>query len=220
MKTMTSIKILAALAVAAFSTASQAAVIFTPGASGDATGSGFFGMERGFDDQPILSDLVDNQYIADTSLQELGATPGDQPSRQGYVDFGTSFSSIQIVGLWTAYRKSSNVTAEPFAELWWSDTKDNVRGAVGTYTDINAAQFNFATRSVSTPTAVMWTQDFDLSGAPVTPEHRYLILSTAATGFSDGARATEFAITVVPEPSAILLVGLGVIALVSRRRRA
>ncbi len=222
MKKVIAFKNLAIIAVAlvgANSTAQAAPIVYTPVSSGQASGSNFFSFQNGFDAQPALSALVNNQAVV-PAVDALGANPERYAvDAQGFINFGASFSSVEIVGLWTAYRWFSAVpTPTPFTDLWWSDTNSNVRGAVGTYTDINPALFNFATQPMTSGNTVVWTQDFDYTSSPVTVARQYLILS-GDTGWGGGNRVTEFAITVVPEPTTSALVGLALVSgLVARRR--
>lgn len=200
----------------------HADIVFTPNAAGTATGSAFHELDRAFDSQPVIGDLSTSPNdISPVSGGNLGqGVPGDA-NRQGYIDFGTNFADVEITGLWTAYNAFATVNpAIPYEDLWWSDTTNNVRGLAGTFTDINESLFNFATQAVSgvPSNTTRWTQDFDFSGSPVTPSHRYLILSTGASGLA-GGRATEFAITAIPEPSALLYGLVAMAALVAFRRR-
>lgn len=201
----------------------QAQIVITPTA-GTATGSPFSSTNNGFDDQPIIADLVDGEYVS-PAVSSLGSNLGDYADlRQGYMDFGTGFASIQITELWTAYRRYSDYDgATPFVDLWWSDTTNGTRGLAGTFTDINSSNFNFGTQSAASPDSVLWTRDFDFSSAPVTVARRYLIVETGLDGFADG-RASEFAIvgmTAVPESNTVAFLGMGLLVLlVARRRRA
>jgi len=207
-----------------FNQASAQTSLFLPPDAGEAPGSGGFAdPARGFDDQPLLSDLIAPSNDVVVPGGNLGqGVPGDA-NRTGYIDFGTGFASVEIKELWTAYNQFATVSpAVPYHDLWWSDTNDATRGAPGTFTDINESAFNFGTISVTSVPGgeVRWTQDFDFGLSPVTPAHRYLLLETDASGFAAG-RATEFAIVAVPEPSAFALIfGCAAVgSLMIRRRR-
>ncbi|MBK1859847.1 hypothetical protein [Cerasicoccus arenae] len=206
------VKLLILSSSLAFAASVSAQQVFTPADYGTATGGAAYNFLGAFDDQPVIGDLV--APISTVPGSELGANIDSFAGpRQAYIDFGADYSTIQIEELWTAYRFFSNIsTPTPFEELWWSDTPNNLRGGVGTFTDIDSNDFNFGTTAVASTGSVSWHQDFDFSTS-VTPAHRYLILTMGSNGFAAG-RATELAIvtTTIPEPS-IYAMALGSLAL-------
>jgi hypothetical protein len=218
MKKIFSPGVLALIALVTLSEPTRAGVVYTPIGSGQAAGSAYFGFVASFDDQPVIGELVNNQAVVPVT-GSLGNNPDTYATSQGYIDFGVGFASIQIDGLWTAYRAYSSVsTPVAFTDLWWSDTNNNVRGVSGTFTDINPAAFNFGTKPIASTNSVVWTQDFDLSGAPVTVQRRFLIVS-GPSNWGGGGRVTELAITAIPEPATGILLGVGLVSCLFFRQR-
>src|SRR5690606_21960230 len=95
--------------------------IITPDATGVATGSAFFPLERAFDGQPLLD--------PNKGEPSGGAGANDAPAysdRYGYVDFGPDWDKVHILSTWTQYRVSSIGDQTPYQELWWDDDTDTV----------------------------------------------------------------------------------------------
>ncbi|WP_309383753.1 PEP-CTERM sorting domain-containing protein [Cerasicoccus frondis] len=208
-------------------TSLHAQQVFTPASWGDLT---FLQFSVAFDAQPTLSDLATSPSIVPATSPDgfsLGSNGsiGNFSNGFAYIDFGADFASVEIIELWTAYRKFSTLPdpATSFGTLFWSDSQSQTKGAVGTFEDINPADFNFGTAtSVDAPntgSGVTWFQDFEYS-TPVTPSHRYLILGTGSNGFEAG-RVTELAIitAAIPEPATYtLLFGAAILGLGALRR--
>ncbi|MGG1514464.1 Ig-like domain-containing protein [Paenibacillus oryzisoli] len=156
--------------------------IVRPVVAGAATGSQFFPLERAFDGQPDLDENTGNP-VGGTGASDAPAYNG---GRVGYIDFGADWSKVRIVSTWTKYRASSSGDQSPYAELWWDNDINTVIDSVYTESRIN---FNSA-KGLSTGAMTPWIMDSDVSGSPVTPKARYLLVRGAATMTN---RASEYA---------------------------
>lgn len=213
-------------------------ILYTPTASGQASGSSFFTFQGAFDTQPTLATLPPSgtNTISGTTLgSNVPSFPNDTGIRVGFIDFGVDFSTVHIVELWTAYRNFTNYNgAAPFVDLWWADSNtlnvQNIGGVntvikdAATTTNITDTAFNFGTNAASTGGSdIIWARDVEFS-TPVTPERRYLMLASSmaanTTANFAGGRATELAIVVIPEPStlAVTLLALGGLLWFRRRK--
>ncbi|MGG1551981.1 Ig-like domain-containing protein [Paenibacillus ferrarius] len=155
--------------------------VITP-LAGQASGSQFFPLGNAFDGQPNLNPL--------TGEPAGGAVAADAPAyadRVGYLDFGPDWSKVRITSTWTKYRVSSSGNQTPYVSLWWDDDIDAVNDSGFTETRIN---FNSA-QNLSTGTATPWLMDSDVSGTPVAPNGRYLLIRSPLTMTN---RASEYAI--------------------------
>lgn len=157
--------------------------IITPEAAGTASGSLFFPMERAFDSPDIDLDAGTNEPIG-------GPGAYDAPyysDRVGYIDLGADWAEVRITSSWTKYRASSLGNQTPYTEVWWDDDTDSTNDSGLTETQIN---FNTA-QGLSTGSTKPWIRDVDVSGSPVIPEARYLMLRSPSNMTN---RASEYAI--------------------------
>jgi hypothetical protein len=163
-------------------TGTEGLQIIRPVLAGAATGSQFFPLERAFDGQP---DLDENSGVP---VGGVGASdaPAYNGGRVGYMDFGADWSKVRISSTWTKYRVSSSGDQSPYAELWWDNDINSVIDSVYMENRIN---FNTA-KGLSTGSTTPWVLDSAVSGSPVTPMARYLLVRGPATMTN---RASEYA---------------------------
>jgi hypothetical protein len=85
------------------------------------------------------------------------------------------YDQVRIVQMWTRYRPESGGNHAGFAMMWWDDDKDNINDGV------TAATMNFNTgQGVPHIGTQQWVQDRDFTATPITPQGRYLVVSTGA----------------------------------------
>lgn len=206
---------LCSLSVIPFSSVHAQIVLTVTG--GQAVGSGFYQLQNAFDAQPTYAGLPSTPP-GTIPGSTLGANvPSFAAVRQGYIDFGAGFASLQINQIWTAYRQFSNYAGNmAYGSLWWSNNTDNDFDTISDG-DIAENRFNFGTQAVSGVGSITWTRDY--TGLTITPPSRYLIVQTTASGFA-ADRATEFAIvgTTVPEPTITALIACALLCFVITRR--
>jgi hypothetical protein len=162
---------------------SAALTILTPAAVGTASGSAFCAATGAFNEQPTW-DALAGEPTGDAAAPHA-STVTSYTNRHWYIDFGASYADLRITQMWTRYRPSSGGNHPGFAMLWWDDDNDNINDGV------TAATMNFNTgQSVSHIGAQQWVQDRDFTATPITPQNRYLVVSTGAT---PDDRPNEFA---------------------------
>jgi hypothetical protein len=149
--------------------------ILTPAAWGQASGSGFCSAAGAFDEPPTLWDSVNNIPLGDSATPHSQTNTG-YANRYWYIDFGADFAKVRITQMWTRYRPSSPGSFSGFASMWWDPNTDTVND--GTAAD---SAMNFATaQNVANVGTQLWLRDADFTSAPITPLHRYLIVSTGS----------------------------------------
>ena len=152
--------------------------------AGVATGSAFFPLERGFDDQPAANPPTAERYLSTDGGTGVALYTG----RQGYIDFGANYANTQITGTWTLWRQFGRTTQDPLT-YWWSNSKDNLLNN----DDVaeTTAGFGFITSiPPSNPTTDhVWHRNFT---GTLTPPRRYLVVN--APGVNTNG-VMEFAVT-------------------------
>jgi len=159
--------------------------VITPLAWGPAVGSGYIPADGAFNAQPVWDDLAGEPVGLDPVPHSDTNTYFSD--RFWYIDFGPNYAQYRIHQTWTRFRPYSPDPQPGFAGFWWDDDNDieNDNGAAET-------RINFCT-SPGLPgvDAQIWVLNSDVSAEPVTPQGRYLVISTGPTAPS---RANEFAI--------------------------
>jgi hypothetical protein len=157
--------------------------ILTPSAWGQATGSGFCSAVGAFDEQPTWDSV--NQVPSGVAAVPHASTKTAYTNRFWYIDFGANWAKVRITQMWTRYRPNSPGSVSGYASLWCDDDKDTTNDGV------TASTMNFATaQSLPNVSTQKWVQDRDFTGSPITPQGRYLVIST---GSSVTDRPNEFA---------------------------
>ena len=157
--------------------------ILTPAAVGTATGSAYCAATGAFNEQPTW-DALAGQPVGDAASPHASTTTA-YANRHWYIDFGPNYANLRITQMWTRYRPSSGGNHPGFAMMWWDDDNDNVNDGT------TAATMNFNTgQSVPHVGSQQWIQDRDFTATPITPPHRYLVVSVGAT---TDDRPNEFA---------------------------
>jgi hypothetical protein len=107
-------------------------------------------------------------------------------NRYFYIDLGANYANLRITEMWTRYRPYSSGNHPGFAAMWWDDDIDT---AVDD--GVSAPTMNFGNgQGLPSSSAQIWVQDRNFSGTPITPQRRYLLVSTGA---SPSDRPNEFA---------------------------
>ena len=142
-----------------------------------------------FDDQPTWDDTNEEPDGDDASPHT--DTNTDFANAYFYVDLGTDWEDIRIVGTWTRYRPysgTSNYTYYGFGTMWWDDDTDDTNDGT---TETTLDWENPLGGTVPHDSDQHWVQDVDCSASPVTPQGRYLIVGTGA---NPSSRVNEFCI--------------------------
>jgi len=170
--------------------------------AGQCTGSGFMDMADGFDSQPTDEPPTDNG---------VGNDLGGYNDRYGYIDFGTSYATIQITSLWSSYREWTTGAQNRYQELWWDDDIDMVNDG----TTETTLTFDYA--SVPNQGDPQWLENW--SGSAVTPANRYLIAHTLDSGTSNRVYENAFFSSVaVPEPGTLSMLVIALTTLLGLRK--
>lgn len=157
--------------------------ILTPIDWGAATGSGYCPATYAFDGQPTWDN--DAQQPVGISLEPHQTTLTGYANRFWFMDFGPDFATLRITQMWTRYRPNSPGDYQGFAFMWWDDDKDITNDGV------IAPNMNFSAGGVlPNVNPQLWVRDRDFTATPITPQGRYLVVSTGPTVSS---RPNEFA---------------------------
>jgi fibronectin type 3 domain-containing protein len=156
--------------------------ILTPAEWGQ-TGGGFCPATHAFDSQPTWNH--ETQTPVGNDVEPHRSTLTEYANRFWYMDLGQDYASWRITQMWTRYRPNSAGTYNGFALMWWDDDKDTVNDG------ISAPEMNFAAGgTLANVNPQVWLRDRDFSATPITPQGRYLVVSTGPTVSS---RPNEFA---------------------------
>lgn len=161
---------------------SPALTILTPIAAGTATGSAYCGAVGAFNEPPAW-DAVSGAPSG-LAAAPHATTATAYANRFWFIDFGSDYAKVRITQMWTRYRPSSPGNHPGFAMMWWDDDQDTVNDGV------TAAAMNFDSAQALPNTGQIWVRDRDFTATPITPQGRYLVVSTGAT---PGDRPNEFA---------------------------
>jgi hypothetical protein len=149
-------------------------------------GSGYCPSTGAFNEQPTWDGT--NQVPTGISASPFTSTGTAYASRSWYVDFGTNYANVRITGAWTRYMPYTTASYSGFGTMWWDDDNDSTND-----NGVTATGLNFCTaQSLNTGLGQPWVRDTNNSGAPITPQRRYLIINT---GSAPSARANEFALS-------------------------
>jgi hypothetical protein len=220
----------AALAVAGLA---QAAQVLTVGAPGQA---GIYGSGECPDNPGMTGSMKTSvnppvlwQFSAQpSSIPTVGSTGlangtgGTGAYWQGgknggfYVDFGSDYSSVSITDTYELWRYYAQPGSPGGFTYWWAPTSSCVFDA-GTCTVAPEFGFQDSTYTVNKSTD-WWVHEY--SGPAVTPAARYLIIDNPAgtTVMGNGAAQWVF-VGAVPEPTSLVVLGLGAAGLLVRRRK-
>lgn len=200
----------------------QAAQILPIAGSGVAQPSGYLPISNNFSNQPTWDGTQPVSSSTDTSSM------GFYNSRYAYVDFGASYTDIQITQTWTRYRQYSGGDCTIWLGGYWTNTNpattntttSNTIGDVGFKLE-SATALPYVANAYPVAGGEPWVMDTDLTAAPVTPGGRYLVLQQIAAGGQGRGEEYAFVGTIgaTPEPVSLGLLGLGGLALMGRRRR-
>jgi len=164
--------------------ASVTTAIYTPGGWGQA-GTGYCPATGAFNAQPTW-DNTNHKPTGDDPVPNSN-TATYYASRYWYIDFGANWAKVRLTGCWSRYRPYSAGSYGGFGAMFWSSS------ITTTNSGLTASGINFGTAQSLTGVAnQQWVQDVDDTGAPVTPQARYLIISTGTTATD---RVNEFAFT-------------------------
>lgn len=148
--------------------------IVTPIAWGTASGSAYCAATGAFNEQPTWNSST--QMPDGISATPHASTTTAYANRHWYIDLGVDYADVRITEMWTRYRPNSGGSFAGFAAMWWDDDNDTTNDGV------TAAGLNFATaQNHPNTSAQLWVRDADFNAAPVTPQGRYLVVSTGAT---------------------------------------
>ncbi|QQE10213.1 PEP-CTERM sorting domain-containing protein [Planctomycetota bacterium] len=150
--------------------------------------------------------------------QHQGWSQANNGTRYSYVDFGEDWESIRIAEVWSLYRPFTANQAEGvgLSSMWWDDDTDKIQDvgdpsvtefALGSYDLVNNSSGQLWRPDVKVPAI----DAFALGG-------RYLMIN-GQSGFHGRINEIAF-VGFVPEPASMVLISLGSIALLSRRRLA
>lgn len=149
-------------------------------------GSSYCPATGAFNEQPTW-DGADHVPVG-VSASPYTATETGYASRTWYIDFGANYANVRIIGTWTRYMPYTTGSYSGFGTMWWDDDTDSTNDDGVTETGLN---FGTA-QSINTGSNQPWEQDTNHDGAPITPQRRYLIIST---GSAPTTRANEFAVS-------------------------
>jgi hypothetical protein len=190
------------------------ATVTTTFADGTSTWFSFIGYRSSGTRQPIVS-IGASPLTGDRSRTSATGTVGQNIGMGGVYNAGTAGARTWAGGAnYVTGTSLGNFTEALFmARIDWAATGTNDTITVVAFADntvITEAAFNAATQSVL-------TADFDQSAfdtLSIGNQQFYVDEIRIATTFADAVTGT----TVVPEPSSALLVGLGFLVLLRRRR--
>jgi len=115
-----------------------------------------------------------NRPIYNEGTERAGST---STGTWGYIDFGTGWQDVRICQTWTRSLIWHGGDASPFAAVYWHDDPNDFAGGTPPPEAIVETTLNFITKR-QVGALNRWTKDVDVTGSPITPQGRYLLLKS------------------------------------------